>query len=68
MPRRAGFTVRTSQRELKLRAPTASDYEAWMSALKPFIGEFKEGVDESPRGAVGPSVAGRFDDDGDSDD
>lgn len=30
------FTVRTTKRELKLRAKTESDYTQWIAAIKPY--------------------------------
>mmetsp|Transcript_5818 Transcript_5818/g.9772 ORF Transcript_5818/g.9772 Transcript_5818/m.9772 type:complete len:323 (+) Transcript_5818:244-1212(+) len=48
------FTVRTRERELKLRAQNSADYEAWVAALKPVLG----GCDDAPSPPV---------DDGDSD-
>ena len=39
-------TVRSAQRELKLRAPGEDEYEKWVEALKP-ITEFRQDVDPS---------------------
>ena len=34
------FTVKTSERELKLRAGTKEEYDAWQAALKPVVDAF----------------------------
>ena len=36
------FTIKTAARELKLRAPGPSEYDAWVNALRPFVGGFEE--------------------------
>ena len=52
------FTVRTSQRELKLRATSNTEYEQWIEALRPYAAGFMaEGPDESSR------MAEEFDED-----
>jgi hypothetical protein len=41
------FTVRTSQRELKLRATNAAGYQAWITAIRPFASSFEEEDDQA---------------------
>ena len=55
------FTVRTSERELKLRATNAGDYQAWINALRPFASSFEEDDEMSVRAE--PSFGGDGDDD-----
>ena len=50
------FTVRTSVRELKLRALNASDYQEWIAAVRPFAASFQEL--ESEREEPPPSARG----------
>ena len=60
MLRVAGFTVRTSQRELKLRAPNPAEYQLWIAALRGVVASVQEDLEDSARGAP--------DDDDDDDD
>lgn len=53
--------MRTSQRELKLRALNPADYQLWIAALKAIAASVQEELEDSFRGAPA-------DDDDDSDD
>lgn len=44
------FTVRTSDKELKLRAPDVTVCDAWLSALRAFAAGFAEEEEEGLRG------------------
>ena len=56
--------MRSLDRELKLRAATASEYQAWMRALAPLANQNSNAAHESERA----DVSERLDDEGDDDD
>ena len=57
------FTVRTSARELKLRATSAEAYHQWIAALRPFVSNFLQEDEMSVR-----EPTAELDGDDDSDD
>ena len=50
------FTIQTAQRELKLRAHSAADYDAWIAALRPHASVPAEAAAASSPGQGGGSV------------
>ena len=64
------FTIRSAQRELKLRAPGADEYASWMEALKP-ITDFRQDEEEDDEDESRDAFSLRsiqLDGDGDDDD
>ena len=43
------FTVRTVDKELRLRAPDRTTFDSWISALRAFAADFAEDVEEAGR-------------------
>ncbi len=61
------FTVQAAARELKLRAPSAADYDAWCRALRPYV-SMRDSVAGDAGASSGRQSAGNpFGDDDDDD-
>ena len=61
------FTIKSSARELKLRATNEDEYNSWVAVFRPFVASFEDDPTESVRGTLNNEPDDFDDDDDDSD-